>query len=106
KTINASTINGTTFHGGDMISNSNNTAGYYPMTITPDGAYNSTYFDSKVALRASVQSGAILYDYRSMLPNDNGKYIYSNTLINGQGVTIESGHTDTKDSTFNAKRTG
>ncbi|WP_279490614.1 hypothetical protein [Lactiplantibacillus pentosus] len=106
KTINASTINGTTFHGGDMISNSNNTAGYYPMTITPDGAYNSTYFDSKVALRASVQSGAILYDYRSMLSNDNGKYIYSNTLINGQGVTIESGHTDTKDSTFNAKRTG
>ncbi|MDT6991755.1 hypothetical protein [Lactiplantibacillus pentosus] len=106
KTINGSTINGTTFNAGDIISNSNNTANYYPMTITPDGAYNSTYFDSKVALRASVQSGAILYDYRSMLPNDNGKYIYSNTLINGQGVTIESGHTDTKDSTFNAKRTG
>ncbi|WP_203181088.1 hypothetical protein [Lactiplantibacillus pentosus] len=106
KTINASTINGTTFHGGDMISNSNNTAGYYPMSIDSSGTYNSTTINNVIALRASVQSGAIIYDYRSMLPNDNGKYIYSNTVINGQGVTIESGHTDTKDSTFNAKRTG
>ncbi|MCG0632237.1 phage tail protein [Lactiplantibacillus plantarum] len=106
KTINASTINGTTFHGGDMISNSNNTAGYYPMTITPDGAYKSTYFDSRVALRASVQSGAIIYDYRSMFPDGNGKYIYSSTTIHGQGITIDSGHTDTKDSTFNGYRTG
>ncbi|MCT3286736.1 hypothetical protein EFP14_08320, partial [Lactiplantibacillus pentosus] len=106
KTINASTINGTTFNGGSVINNSNNTAGYYPMTITPDGAYRSTYFDSKVALRASVQSGAIIYDYRSMLPDGNGKYIYSSTTIHGQGITIDSGHTDTKDSTFNGYRTG
>ncbi|MBU7461472.1 hypothetical protein KGF66_12790 [Lactiplantibacillus pentosus] len=105
-TINGSTINGTTFHGGDIISNSNNTAKYYPMSIDSSGTYNSTTINNVIALRASVQSGAIIYDYRSMLPNDNGKYIYSNTVINGQGVTIESGHTDTKDSTFNAKRTG
>ncbi|PRO95876.1 hypothetical protein C6Y08_02325 [Lactiplantibacillus pentosus] len=105
-TINGSTINGTTFHGGDIINNTNNTANYYPMTITPDGAYKSTYFDSRVALRASVRSGAIIYDYRSMLPDGNGKYIYSSTTIHGQGITIDSGHTDTKDSTFNGYRTG
>ncbi|MBO2713204.1 hypothetical protein GTP11_09005, partial [Lactiplantibacillus plantarum] len=35
----ADTLNGKTFHGGDIISNANNTAKYYPMTITPDGAY-------------------------------------------------------------------
>ncbi|WP_446197445.1 beta strand repeat-containing protein [Lactiplantibacillus pentosus] len=104
--INGSTINGTTFNGGDIISNANNTAKYYPMTITPDGAYKSTYFDSRVALRASVRSGAIIYDYRSMLPDGNGKYIYSSTTIHGQGITIDSGHTDTKDSTFNGYRTG
>ncbi|WP_455386235.1 beta strand repeat-containing protein [Lactiplantibacillus pentosus] len=104
--INGSTINGTTFNAGDIINNTNNTANYYPMTITPDGAYKSTYFDSRVALRASVQSGAIIYDYRSMLPDGNGKYIYSSTTIHGQGITIDSGHTDTKDSTFNGYRTG
>ncbi|WP_222836871.1 hypothetical protein, partial [Lactiplantibacillus plantarum] len=32
----ANTLNGKTFHGGDIISNANNTAKYYPMTITPD----------------------------------------------------------------------
>ncbi|WP_225366831.1 phage tail protein [Lactiplantibacillus pentosus] len=104
--INGSTINGTTFNAGDIINNTNNTANYYPMTITPDGAYKSTYFDSRVALRASVRSGAIIYDYRSMLPDGNGKYIYSSTTIHGQGITIDSGHTDTKDSTFNGYRTG
>ncbi|WP_436654122.1 hypothetical protein [Lactiplantibacillus plantarum] len=105
-TINGSTINGTTFHGGGVINNANNTAKYHPMTITPDGAYKSTYFDNAVALRASVQSGAIIYDYRSMLPDNNGKYAYSSTTINGQGMTIDSGHTNAKDSTFNGYRTG
>ncbi|WDT52073.1 phage tail protein [Lactiplantibacillus plantarum] len=105
-TINGSTINGTTFHGGGVINNANNTAKYHPMTITPDGAYKSTYFDNAVALRASVQSGAIIYDYRSMLPDNNGKYAYSSTTINGQGMTIDFGHTNAKDSTFNGYRTG
>ncbi|PKX76840.1 phage tail protein [Lactiplantibacillus plantarum] len=103
--INGSTINGTTFHGGQVINNGNNTAGYFPMTIDSDGSYRSTYFDNAVGLQASVQSGAIVYDYRSMLPN-NGQYIYSSTVINGQGITIDSGHTDVKDTTFNARRTG
>lgn len=65
-TINGSTINGTTFNAGEIISNANNTAKYYPMTITPDGAYKSTYFDSAVGLRSSVESGAISYKHRSM----------------------------------------
>ncbi|MBX0340558.1 phage tail protein [Lactiplantibacillus plantarum] len=97
-TINGSTINGTTFHGGDVISNSNNTANYYPMTITPDGAYKSTYFDSAVGLQSSVESGAIAYKYRSMI--GNGQYLAYDSVINGQGLDLQSGYTSAKDTTF------
>nr|WP_270224439.1 phage tail protein [Lactiplantibacillus pentosus] len=101
--INGSTINGTTFNAGDIISNSNNTANYYPMTITPDGAYKSTYFDSAVGLQSSVESGAISYKYRSMI--GNGSYLYDNVAIDGQGITLDSGTTATKDTTFSAAET-
>lgn len=97
-TINGSTINGTTFHGGDIISNSNNTAGYYPMTITPDGSYKSTYFDNAVGLQSSVESGAITYKYRSMI--GNGQYLAYDSVINGQGLDLQSGYTSAKDTTF------
>ncbi|WP_460036310.1 hypothetical protein [Lactiplantibacillus plantarum] len=97
-TINGSTINGTTFHGGDIISNANNTTKYYPMTITPDGAYKSTYFDSTVGLQSSVESGAIIYKYRSMI--GNGKYLAYDSVINGQGLNLQSGYTSAKDTTF------
>ncbi|MCW1909923.1 hypothetical protein N7X57_05625 [Lactiplantibacillus paraplantarum] len=99
----ADTLNGKTFHGGDIISNANNTAKYYPMTITPDGAYKSTYFDSAVGLQSSVESGAISYKYRSMI--GNGTYSYDNVAINGQGITLDSGTTTTKDTTFSAPET-
>ncbi|OAX76125.1 hypothetical protein A0U96_03485 [Lactiplantibacillus plantarum] len=102
-TINGSTINGTTFNAGDIISNANNTAKYYPMTITPDGAYKSTYFDSAVGLQSSVESGAISYKYRSMI--GNGTYLYDNVAIDGQGITLDSGTTTTKDTTFSAAET-
>lgn len=97
-TINGSIINGTTFHGGDIISDSNNTAKYYPMTITPDGAYKSTYFDSMVGLQSSVESGAIAYKYRSMI--GNGQYLAYDSVINGQGLNLQSGYTSAKDTTF------
>lgn len=97
-TINGSTINGTTFHGGDIISNANNTTKYYPMTITPDGAYKSTYFDSAVGLQSSVESGAIIYKYRSMI--GNGQYLAYDSVINGQGLNLQSGYTSAKDTTF------
>ncbi|MCK8474055.1 hypothetical protein [Lactiplantibacillus plantarum] len=99
----ADTLNGKTFHGGDVISNANNTAKYYPMTITPDGAYKSTYFDSAVGLQSSVESGAISYKYRSMI--GNGTYLYDNVAIDGQGITLDSGTTTTKDTTFSAAET-
>ena len=97
------TLNGKTFHGGDIISNANNTAKYYPMTITPDGAYKSTYFDSAVGLQSSVESGAISYKYRSMI--GSGTYLYDNVAIDGQGITLDSGTTTTKDTTFSAAET-
>lgn len=96
--INGSTINGTAFHGGDIISNANNTTKYYPMTITPDGAYKSTYFDSAVGLQSSVESGAIIYKYRSMI--GNGQYLAYDSVINGQGLNLQSGYTSAKDTTF------
>ncbi|MCJ8183912.1 hypothetical protein [Lactiplantibacillus pentosus] len=99
-TINGSTISGTTFHGGDIINDANNTSQFYPMTITPDGAYKSTYFDSAVGLQSSVESGAISYKYRSMI--GNGTYLYDNVAINGQGITLDSGTTTTKDTNFSA----
>ncbi|MDP4436610.1 carbohydrate binding domain-containing protein [Lactiplantibacillus plantarum] len=102
-TINGSTINGTTFHGGDIINNANNTAKYYPMTITPDGAYKSTYFDSAVGLQSSVESGAINYKYRSMI--GNGQYLAYDSVINGQGFESHSGYTSTKDATFSNTET-
>ncbi|AUI79693.1 hypothetical protein BB562_13900 [Lactiplantibacillus pentosus] len=103
KTINGSTINGTTFNGGNRINNSNNTAGYYPMTITPDGAYRSTYFDSAVGLQSSVESGAITYKYRSMI--GNGQYSAYDSVINGQGFQSQSGYTSGKDTTFSNPET-
>ncbi|CAL6981308.1 phage tail protein [Lactiplantibacillus plantarum] len=102
--INGSTINGTTFHGGDIINNANNTARYYPMTITPDGAYKSTYFDSAVGLQSSVESGAINYKYRSMVGN-NGQYLAYDSVINGQGFESHSGYTSTKDVIFSNTET-
>ncbi|QRA38475.1 phage tail protein [Lactiplantibacillus plantarum] len=101
--INGSTINGTTFHGGDVINDANNTAKYYPMTITPDGAYKSTYFDSAVGLQSSVESGAINYKYRSMI--GNGQYLAYDSVINGQGFESHSGYTSTKDATFSNTET-
>lgn len=98
--INGSTINGTTFHGGGIISDSNNTAKYYPMTITPDGTYKSTYFDSAVGLQSSVESGAITYKYRSMVGNSSGQYLAYDSVINGQGLDLQSGYTSVKDTTF------
>ncbi|AUH37321.1 phage tail protein [Lactiplantibacillus plantarum] len=102
--INGSTINGTTFHGGNVIGNANNTARYYPMTITPDGAYKSTYFDSAVGLQSSVESGAINYKYRSMVGN-NGQYLAYDSVINGQGFESHSGYTSTKDVIFSNTET-
>ncbi|CAL6946186.1 protein of unknown function [Lactiplantibacillus plantarum] len=102
-TINGSTINGTTFHGGDIINDANNTAKYYPMTITPDGAYKSTYFDSAVGLQSSVESGAINYKYRSMI--GNGQYLAYDSIINGQGFESHSGYTSVKDATFSNTET-
>ena len=97
-TINGSTINGTTFNAGNRIENPNNTAGYYPMTITPDGSYKSTYFDSAVGLQSSVESGAISYKYRSMI--GSGQYLAYDSVINGQGFESQSGYTSAKDTTF------
>ncbi|VDH12528.1 tail fiber [Lactiplantibacillus plantarum] len=102
-TINGSTINGTTFHGGDIINSANNTAKYYPMTITPDGAYKSTYFDSAVGLQSSVESGAISYKYRSMI--GSGQYLAYDSVINGQGFESQSGYTSAKDTTFSNPET-
>ena len=102
-TINGSTINGTTFNAGDIIGNANNTAKYYPMTITPDGAYKSTYFDSAVGLQSSVESGAINYKYRSMI--GNGQYLAYDSVINGQGFESHSGYTSVKDATFSNTET-
>ncbi|WP_412936642.1 phage tail protein [Lactiplantibacillus plantarum] len=102
-TINGSTINGTTFNAGDIISNANNTAKYYPMTITPDGAYKSTYFDSAVGLQSSVESGAISYKYRSMI--GSGQYLAYDSVINGQGFESQSGYTSAKDTTFSNPET-
>lgn len=101
--INGSTINGTTFNAGDIISNANNTAKYYPMTITPDGAYKSTYFDSAVGLQSSVESGAITYKYRSM--TGSGQYLAYDSVIDGQGFQSQSGYTSVKDATFSNTET-
>ena len=102
-TINGSTINGTTFNAGDIIGNANNTAKYYPMTITSDGTYKSTYFDSAVGLQSSVESGAISYKYRSMI--GSGQYLAYDSVINGQGFESQSGYTSAKDTTFSNPET-
>jgi len=57
-----------------------------------------------VALQASIQSGAIIYSRRSMSAT-SGHYNYSNTVINGQGLTVDSGYTTVKDTTFSASQT-
>lgn len=73
------------------------------MTITPDGAYKSTYFDSAVGLQSSVESGAISYKYRSMI--GSGQYLAYDSVINGQGFESQSGYTSAKDTTFSNPET-
>ncbi|WP_322190278.1 hypothetical protein [Lactiplantibacillus plantarum] len=74
------------------------------MTITPDGAYKSTYFDSAVGLQSSIESGGISYKYRSMT-NNNGQYLAYDSVINGQGLDLEAGYTSVKDTTFSNPKT-
>ncbi|APU93302.1 tail fiber protein [Lactobacillus phage P2] len=103
--INGSTINGTTFHSGDIISNPNNTAHYHSMTITPDGAYRSTYFDNAVGLQSIIESGGLQHKFRSMVAGSDGHFTAYNAALDGQGFHSQSGYTTSKDSEFNKPQT-
>ncbi len=104
-TISGATINGTTFHGGDVINSTHNTSHLYPMTISPNGEYKSTFFDQAVGLQSSIASGAIQHKYRSMLANSSGQFPSYNAAIDGQGFHSQAGYTTTKDSNFDKPQT-
>lgn len=104
-TITSAIINGTTFHGGDVINNQHNTSHFYPMTIESNGTYKTTFYDQMVGLQSIIESGGLQHKFRSMVAGSDGHFVAYNTALDGQGFHSQSGYTSAKDSTFSSPQT-
>ena len=104
-TITSAIINGTTFHGGDVINNQHNTSHFYPMTIESSGAYKTTFYDQMVGLQSIIESGGLQHKFRSMVADSDGHFVASNAALDGQGFHSQSGYTSAKDSNFSSPQT-
>lgn len=103
--INSSTINGTTFHGGDSISDSNNTSNFYPFTIEPTGKASTTLFNSMGALRTEMSGGGLRTMYRAI--NSSGsQYEAYDGNFSGDMMSLNSGFTNGKDMSFSQSVSG
>lgn len=75
KELTAGTINGTTFHGGDIINDANNTSKLYPTTISSDGHIYTTRFSPIDAMQTDLSTGSLTTKYRNLNTTDpNNRY--------------------------------
>lgn len=103
--ISGSTINATTFHGGDLINNANNTSNFYPFTIEPTGKASTTLFNSMDALRTEMSGGGLRTMYRAI--NSSGTtYEAYDSNFNGNIISLNSGFTNGKDMSFSQSLSG
>jgi len=103
--ISSSTINATTFNGGDIISDSNNTSNFYPFTIEPTGKASTTLFNSMDALRTEMSGGGLRTMYRAT--NSSGTtYEAYDGVFDGNMISLNSGFTNGKDMSFSQAVSG
>ena len=103
--ISASTINGTTFHGGDVISDTNNTSKFYPTTISSNGHIYTTMFNAADAMQTDLSTGSLTTKYRATNSSSN-QYEAYDTNISANQIVLSAGHTNGKDMSFSQSVTG
>lgn len=104
-TISGSTINATTFHGGDLINNANNTSNFYPFTIEPTGKASTTLFNSMDALRTEMSGGGLRTMYRAINASGSQYEAYDGNF-SGDAISLNSGFTNGKDTSFSQSVSG
>nr|WP_262352987.1 phage tail protein [Lactiplantibacillus plantarum] len=105
--INGSIINGTTFNAGDIINDTNNTAKYYPTTISSDGHIYTTWFNPVDAMQTDLSTGALTTKYRAInTTNPNNHYEAYDTTLQADQIALFAGYTNGKDMSFTQSVTG
>ncbi|WP_347131295.1 phage tail protein [Lactiplantibacillus plantarum] len=101
----ADTLNGKTFHDGDIINDANNTSNFYPFTIEPTGKASTTLFNSMDALRTEMSGGGLRTMYRAI--NSSGsQYEAYDGNFSGDIISLNSGFTNGKDMSFSQSVSG
>lgn len=103
--ISGSTINATTFNGGDLINNSNNTSNFYPFTIEPSGKASTTLFNSMDALRTEMSGGGLRTMYRAINASGSQYEAYDGNF-SGDAISLNSGFTNGRDTSFSQSVSG
>ncbi|MGY5275490.1 phage tail protein [Lactiplantibacillus plantarum] len=103
--IDSSVINSTTFHGGNIISDSNNTSNFYPFTIEPTGKASTTLFNSMDAIRTEMSGGGIRTMYRAINSSGNQYEAYDGNF-SGDIISLNSGFTNGQDMSFSQSVSG
>ncbi|WP_370561553.1 phage tail protein [Lactiplantibacillus plantarum] len=99
------TLNGKTFHDGDIINDANNTSNLYPFTIEPTGKASTTLFNSMDALRTEMSGGGLRTMYRAI--NSSGsQYEAYDGNFSGDIISLNSGFTNGKDMSFSQSVSG
>ena len=103
--ISASTINGTTFHGGDIINDANNASQFYPTTISSNGHIYTTMFNAADAMQTDLSTGSLTTKYRATNSSSN-QYEAYDANISANQIVLSAGHTNGKDMSFSQSVTG
>ncbi|WNW16733.1 hypothetical protein [Lactiplantibacillus plantarum] len=101
----ADTLNGKTFHDGDIINDANNTSNFYPFTIEPTGKASTTLFNSMDALRTEMSGGGIRIMYRAINASGSQYEAYDGNF-SGDTISLNSGFTNGKDMSFSQSVSG
>lgn len=104
--ISGSIINGTTFHGGDVINDANNTSKFYPTTISSDGHIYTVGFNSADAMQTDLSTGSLTTKYRAVNSTSNNQYEAYDTLLEANQIVLSAGHTNGKDMSFSQSISG
>ena len=99
------TLNGKTIHDGNVINDVNNTAKFYPTTISSDGHIYTTGFNSADAMQTDLSTGALTTKYRATNSSSN-QYEAYDTNISANQIVLSAGHTNGKDMSFSQSVTG
>ncbi|WP_421545914.1 phage tail protein [Lactiplantibacillus plantarum] len=101
------TLNGKTIHGGNVINDVNNTAKFYPATISSDGHIYTTGFNSADAMQTDLSTGSLTTKYRATnTTSSNNQYEAYDATIQADQIVLLAGHTNGKDMSFSQSLTG